>query len=800
MRTTFKYLAVVVLATAAMTWLAVNVISTEEENIDSVENPSARDAFRRLQLQDENGQIPSSALLQAYEQKKAMEFLPETWSEFLKESEIAVVEGAATGVMEGVEPGAPNRLIPWVSIGPGNIGGRIRSIIIHPTIPSTIWVGGVSGGIWKTTNGGGTWSTNTDFLANIGVHCMAIDPVNPDILYFGTGEAFDGNGIFKTTDGGSTWMHLNFTNGNPEFRWVNRLAISPTNSQLILAATATSQPYDNNGSGRIFRSTDGGATWSPTLIVANARMADVRFKPSNSGTMGLEDPEAAITCVASSYQGAIYYSSNDGATWTPASGLPPSTFRVELAYSRSNTSTVYASADGRLYRSSNGGSSFASTGSSPPPLPGTNPWANALWVDPTNANTVITGGIYMHRSTDGGANWVHSGEGTHLDHHAIVEHPGYNGTSNRIVYGGNDGGIHRTDNVLAAFPFWTGLNNNLGVTQFYGAAGHVATGKIIGGTQDNGSLASPDPGSSNWTTIFGPDIGGDGGFCAVDQSPPADRPFFYGEFTELQIWRSTDGAATKQYIFNDPQNGIPTDCFNGYSFAPCANFIAPFVLDPNDRNRILAGGRSLWRSNDVRNEASLPSWVDIKSPIPPNCTSTNTCSNVNAIAVAEGSPDLIWVGHNNGFVYYTTNGTATNPTWNQRNNGLPGRLCTRVTIGPAPQTNDPLVGRTVYVTFGGFSSNNVWKTQNSGLSWTPIHNNLPAAPIYSLVVSPSNPNTLYVGTEVGVFSSANGGTTWSPGLGDPNTAVMELFWMGPKLVAATHGRGMFTLGGISPGD
>jgi hypothetical protein len=363
------------------------------------------------------------------------------------------------------------------------------------------------------------------------------------------------------------------------------------------------------------------------------------------------------------------------------------------------------------------------------------------------------------------------------------------------VYGGNDGGIYKTDDILAPSPpvHWTSLNHQLAITQFYGAAGHVATGRIIGGAQDNGTLRSPLPGSANWTPIFGNGIGGDGGFCAVDQTA---NPYFYGEFLFLQIHRSIDGGQSKDYIYA----GI-TDASHCDQDTGCyANGTAPFVLDPNDvtGKTMLAGGRRLWRSTNVRNlPPSEPSWAAIKG----ETQALHELRNISAIAVAPGNSNIIWVGHNDGSVYYTTNGMDADPTWVERDTGLPhglGHMCNRITIGQAPPAEPPDVGRTVYVTFSGFNDNNVWKTQNNGQTWEPIHHSLPHAPIYSLVISPSNPNFLYVGTEVGVFASSNGGATWSPSNGGPaNVPVRELFWMGPKLFAATYGRSIFKLG---PGD
>jgi photosystem II stability/assembly factor-like uncharacterized protein len=600
--------------------MKVNATEVEEER-ETTEDIGAREAYHRLQLQDENGHIPPDAWTNAYAEKNQMRFLPEAWSEF------NTAEQIEAGMLGG----------RWTSLGPGNIGGRIRSIIIKPpttsNAPRTIFAGAVSGGVWKSTNSGATWTTNTDFLANLAVTCMIIDPANSNIFYAGTGEGFavfdalKGNGIFKTTDGGAAWNQLPFTANNPDFAYVNRLAISPNNSQLLLAAVRIEPPPPASPYGKILRSTNGGTTWTTTL--ASSTMVDVRFQPNI--LQPTEIPNVpAVNCLAASIDGHVYYSTNNGADWTTRADnlgiTPPAGFqRVELAYSRSNPSIVYASKarsqgnpdnPSELFRSENGGYSFTSRGQVP--FSQTSAYTNVLWVDPTNANTLVVGGVFMFRSTDGGAHWEEADAFSHLDHHVLVEDPGYNGGTgaapNAIVYNGNDGGVHRTDNILAAITptpppgsvVWTSLNHSLSVTQFYGAAGHSASGTIIGGTQDNGTIRFRPPqfDPEDWDLM----AYGDGGYCAVDQTA---TPNFYGENFFLEIYRNTNGGSGFKPVYiwggQGHPHGISTvDCDN----LPCANFIAPFVMDPNldqqnEQKTLLAGGRSLWRTVDSRVEDAL---------------------------------------------------------------------------------------------------------------------------------------------------------------------------------------------------
>lgn len=532
-------------------------------------------------------------------------------------------------------------------------------------------------------------------------------------------------------------------------------------------------------------------------------------------------------------------STDGGQTWTPqAVGPPlpapqPVTFtpaitnggtsgtngRVELSYAPSNTSIVYASVNnnnGALYLSTNSGQDFTLANGITNYLIGTGPTAsnqgwydNALWVNPQDPTFVIVGGIDLWRSTSSGMSFTKISDWTqapassaHADHHVIVAHPGFNNTSNRIVYFGNDGGIYQTNDVQAVQQTsgWTNLNNLLGITQFYGGAGSFRNGNpvIIGGAQDNGTVSSLCPGCGlfQWTPVPETGVGGigDGGYCAAD---PTDSNYFYTEGVNLRIYRSTNGSASLSRI----DAGI-VDANSGNS----SNFISPFVLDPSSSNVMLAGGMSLWRSTNVRDTDVPVAWAPIKGPIGANAQFCPLC--ISAIGVSPVSSNLIVVGHNNGNIYRTFNGTATSPTWDPVNRpGMPGRVVTRLMID--------FTRNWIYATFGGFNADNVYRTTDSGATWTAVvgtgTNSLPSVPIRSIVLHPRDPNLLFVGTEMGIFTSDDAGATWSIVQGGPaNVSVDELFWMGGDLIAATHGRGIYrasggiyvdcTYGGISDGS
>ncbi len=727
--------------------------------ISKVENPKPGDPdkaleWRMLTLQDENGIIPADGYARAAEHMRGM-----------NSPELSDVAGISSG--------------GWTWIGPGNIGGRVRSILIDPGNPDNMWTGSVSGGIWKTTDGGANWSPVNDFMASLAIGSMAMDKDTPTTMYAGTGEGFfikqiyPGAGIFRTTDGGATWTQIP-TTANENFLWVNRMALHPANPSVMLAAT-------RNG---LWRSTN----------VNEASIADVKWTKELEVSIIKDvdfDPNDGNNAVASGSNGKAYYSKDGGDSWNPAAGLPRGlgwVNRAEVAYAPSNSEIVYLSlfitnpTGTKFYKSIDGGKTYSLV-TDQNILTGQGWYNNVVWVDPTDADTLIVGGIDINLSTDGGLTFTNIRHGknppisAHPDQHIIIEHPNYDGVTNKTIFIGNDGGVYKAADLstVGVTTGWTELNNNLGITQFYGAAGNPITGNITGGTQDNGTLYYSGD-AEGWTSIGG----GDGGFTAVDWVTEGG-PWYYGESQNLRLQRWVEGEN-----FSYIHTGL-TDT------GRCANFIAPFVLDPNTPTTMLAGGCNLWRSTNVT--ATPPenvSWTIIKD-------FDNTNFNVSAIAVASGNANYIWVGHNYGALYRTINGLSPTPIWEPRDKtipNLPNRYVTRIAIDPT--NNDH-----VYVTFGGFSDGNVWKTEDGGVHWEDRSGSgetgLPEVPVRSLVIHPYHSNWIYVGTEVGVFASEDGGLTWSrPQDGPANLSVDELFWMNTTLVAATYGRGLFTTETLDP--
>lgn len=717
-------------------------------------------AWLRTRLQDEHGQIPADGLQAAQRHIARMR----------------TSQSRTAGLGRAL----------WKSLGPSNIGGRVRTMIIHPTIPTIMYAGAVRGGIWKTTDRGASWQPLDDFLPNLSVTAMVFDPANPDIIWAGGGEYVTGGGIYRSTDAGATWTVVPGTS-TADFHYIRRItAVVDGAVTRVTVATITG----------IFQTIDAGAHWT--------RAGQSRFTATLYGIWDIEQhPTNPDFMVASSnYNGAaMWYSTDGGDSWTPADVDSPVSGRIELAYAPSNPSIVYASVeggDGALFKSSDGGQHYALVNHHRKLTQGQH--NNTLWVDPTNPDRLMFGGVDVYRSADGGlsfeqiSDWSKAPKSAHADQHWMVSDPAFNGESNDVVYVTNDGGVYRMGDyrVASTTDGWEVLNNQLAITQLYGVAAEVTSGALIGGAQDNGNLRLTAWNTTNEWVEY---AGGDGGFVAIDSHAPFLQ---YHEYVYLTfLGRRNPSTTADEFISGEYFVGTEQRWKDRPYHIPdaknrTANFIAPFALDPNNATVMFAGGKSLWRTTDVTapvTSVTGPAWYEVKPA---------TGTNISAIAVAPQHSEVVWVGDNAGGLWRSTNATAAAAavTWTDVAAALPDRAVTDLWIDPADPAH-------VFATFGGFSAGNVWATTDAGATWTSMSGSattaLPNLPVYTITVHPTNPAWVFAGTELGMFASADGGAHWSTiSEGPSNAPVFDTTWMGNTLIIGTHGRGVFSIDMSAP--
>ncbi len=655
---------------------------------------------------------------------------------------------------------SPFSLPFWESVNPSgmfyqvtnanNISGRTNSIAFHPTNPLIMYIAAAGGGVWKTTNGGANWNVMTDMLSNIASGDIAIDPINPNVLYYGTGElnysqdSHYGDGIYKTTDAGNTWVQVAPYSQSASY---SKIIVSSANPNVVYAA----------GKAGIFKSTNAGLTWTSSLVITNVNAMVMDWMNNNILYM---------TTNAFSSAGTVRKSTDAGATWSILStGLPASNMgRAPMVMSTVDPQTLYIgfanSSGGSLlgvYKTVDGGSNWTLQNNATNYL-GTQGWYdNALAIKPLTTDFIVTGGLDLYSSPNSGTtltkktSWSSSTTGNfcHADIHFLT----YNPLDNNL-FCCSDGGIYKSSNDGAN---WVDLNATISTLQ-YMSADYDPTNpaNMQGGCQDNNKQFTTNNGA-----VWVQKTTGDGGYTIID----SENPFYvYGQYVNGSIQRSANAGST----FSD---FTPSGSSGGL-------FYNPFEAAPDNSRFIVFGRANVFVTTDARTASASSGWTQI-------ATTTVVGGNVSGIGIGNGTaPTRIYIGTSGGKILSTSDGGAN---W--------------TTVTGFPYVSDFAVDKTddaiCYASCSGvFADKKVFKSTDGGATWTSISSNLPNVAVNSVILRNAAPRALFAGTDLGVFISTNDGASWSTlSTGMPTVAVYDMKYReGNKiLLAATHGRGCFKI-------
>ena len=717
---------------------------------------------------------------------------------------------------------AGDKYAGWTFRGPWNIGGRTRALALDVSDPTyrTLLAGGISGGMWRSTDDGGSWTLTTGSSQLHAVASVAQDTRagHQDVWYYGTGEirgnsasgggaSFRGDGIFKSVDGGATWSVLPSTAGldptvfGGEWQYVHRIAIDPSNAAQDEVYAAV---Y-----GFIERSVDGGATWTRVLGNASVQARYTDVVVSSTG----------VVYASLSTDGLIagIFRSPDGLNWTeitPA-GLTAHN-RAVMALAPSDESILYVlvsdtngSTDEGFYKYtylSGDGSGAGGTWSNRSaqmlniPGPGGNEvmecygsYCQVVTVHPTNPDIVFLGGIHLVRSTDGFATnnadawiggWQYSNH--HADQHWLVFRPG----SSVVAYSGSDGGVHRTSDITAASVNWTPLSNGYNTSQFYTAAideNLAGSDVVIGGMQDNGTwFTSSTNGMQPWVEL----LGGDGSYCAVADASGTTGTYIVSVQNGVAYRFGADNST------GDWTSWTRIDPLGGGAYL----FINPLMVDPNDTRQVYVGtSAGVWRNSDV---TAIPLWSNNAATLNWTHLTTTPNSSVTALAMSRGVARTLYYGTASGGVYRVDNAdsapASTAPVALNMGPSWPaGAYVASISIHPT----DP---QKLLVAVSNYAVSSIFYSDDAGATWSAVEGNLagsdgPSVRTVALVPF-SGQDICFAGTSTGLYSTATlagAATSWSLEAADLiGNVVVDQLAVRPAdglVVAGTHGKGVYSL-------
>ncbi|HLL77194.1 MAG TPA: hypothetical protein VK421_18215 [Pyrinomonadaceae bacterium] len=699
--------------------------------------------------------------------------------------------------------------LEWRNIGPANMGGRTADVEGVPGNPNVVYAATGSGGLWKTTNGGTTWRPIFERQGTLSIGDIALEPGNPDVVWVGTGEANPrnsvsfGDGVYKSTDGGKTWQHV----GLRDTRHISRILINPRNPDNVFVG-AMGHAFGPNAERGVFVTTDGGRTWVKTLYVDPSHgIADMDIDPQNPNVLFAavwKFERKPWTHTSGSEQGGVFRSIDGGRTWSKmTNGLPKLIGRIGIKFAPSNPNVVYAiteAKEGTLYRSDDRGETWRRV-SQQQSIVSRGFYYTDVRVDPTNENRVFAVASTLFVSIDGGRTFRSITGRTHIDYHALWIDP----RDPRRMWQGQDGGIAVTYDGGETWDYV----NNFPLGQFYQV--HLDDRQpfyyVMGGLQDNGSWTGPsrtrEPAgimNDDWRMVSFGD-----GFHMLNH--PDDPDLYLSESQGGNVVRTDMRNREQQLVIPSYPTGGGPASGSRHRF----NWNAPLVPSPHDKNTVYLGGNVLFRSTDFGKSwtAISPDLTtnnpekqrDAGGPVAFENTTAEYHTTITSVAESPARAGVIWAGTDDGNLQVTTDGGKS---WRNVIGNVPGLAEFSEVSHVEPSRTDQ---DAAYVSFDRHKMDDlrpyVFKTTDGGRTFRNVTGNLPAnAYVWVVREDPRNPNLVYAGTELGVFASYSGGTNWIP-LSLKNLPVVAVhdIKIHPRendLVLGTHGRSVYVFDDATP--
>ena len=695
------------------------------------------------------------------------------------------------------------------NIGPAMPSGRIVDIAVDPRDERTWYLAVASGGVWKTTNAGTTFTPVFDGEGSYSIGCVTIDPNNSLVVWVGSGENNSqrsvsyGDGVYKSVDGGKSWKNVGLKNSEH----IGKIVVDPRNSNVVYVA-AQGPLWNPGGDRGLYKTTDGGKTWKPVLQISeNTGITDLVFDPSNPDILysaSYQRRRHVFTLINGGPESAIHKSLDGGATWTKLEGGLPKEWmgRIGLAIPRNEPNTVYAIIEatrkaGGFFRSKDAGANFEKMNSY---SGGGAQYYAEIFVDPNKADRVYAMDVWVKVSDDGGKTWRKINETTkHPDSHSMWIDPA---NSDHYLIG-CDGGLYETYDNAATWDY----KENLPITQFYRISADDALPfyHVYGGTQDNFSLGGPHRTATShgvrnedWYVTQG----GDGFRSLAD---PKDPNTVYAESQHGGLVRFD--KRTGETLDIQPQAKPGMDPLR-------LNWDSPLIISPHDSNRLYFAAQYLFRSNDRGNSWEAISG-DLTRQIDRNTlpvmgrvwtidavaknTSTSFYGNIVSLAESPLQAGLLYVGTDDGLIQVSEDGGRN---WRkiEKIAGVPERTYVSHLQASAHDAN------TVYAAFDNHKTGDfkpyVYRSTDRGRTWLAITGDLPArGTTYVVVEDHVDPNLLFAGTEYGLFFSQVRGNGWTQLKGGLPTIAVRDLWVQKRrddLVVGTFGRGIYILDDYRP--